>query len=255
MFCTESFTRSPNDLYNHITEVHKRETDELTNNNNNISNNNNNIKSVDEDNMEEKSKEEEENQIEDLSQPKSVVEEQKVNHVQQHLHLQDVVEENEEDIEDDFEPKDRDDETRFEAIQEEFQFDGKLIKPSYCVLPFVTDDEVEACTRRNIAVSPTIKIFLPSRNKSHCTHYLYAQEYYEQPEDYSEDEEEGQMVIDESPSPPAPAQTVAENLILAHRDRQQISPPVPSPMKNNFNNNELKINSFGQGFANAINIW
>merc|ERR1719367_689027 len=54
-------------------EVHKRETDELTNNNN-LSNNNNNIKSVEEDNIEEKSKEEEANQIEDLSQPKPVVE-------------------------------------------------------------------------------------------------------------------------------------------------------------------------------------
>ena len=34
MFCPQSFSRSPNDLYNHITEVHKRETDQLTNNNN-----------------------------------------------------------------------------------------------------------------------------------------------------------------------------------------------------------------------------
>ena len=54
------------------------------------------------------------------------------------------------------------------------------------------------------------------------------------------------MVIDEGP-PLSP-----ENLILARRD----SPPSPVNLsKNNFNNNELKINSFGQGFANAINIW
>ena len=52
------------------------------------------------------------------------------------------------------------------------------------------------------------------------------------------------MVIDESPQPSP------ENLILTRRD----SPP-PAPVNNNFNNNELKINSFGQGFANAINIW
>ena len=70
------------------------------------------------------------------------------------------------------------------------------------------------------------------------------QEYYEEPEEYSEDEE-GQMVIDEGPLTP-------ENLILAHRN----SPPSPVNLsKNNYNNNELKINSFGQGFANAINIW
>ena len=53
------------------------------------------------------------------------------------------------------------------------------------------------------------------------------------------------MVIDEGSLSP-------ENLILARRDS------LPSPVnlsKNNFNNNELKINSFGQGFANAINIW
>ena len=73
---------------------------------------------------------------------------------------------------------------------------------------------------------------------------LLLQEYYEEPEEYSEDEE-GQMVIDEGPLSP-------ENLILARRD----SPPSPVNLsKNNFNNNELKINSFGQGFANAINIW
>ena len=53
------------------------------------------------------------------------------------------------------------------------------------------------------------------------------------------------MVIDEGPLTP-------ENLILAHRNEP--SAPV-NLSKNNFNNNELKINSFGQGFANAINIW
>merc|ERR1739844_685116 len=65
-------------------------------------------------------------------------------------------------------------------------------------------------------------------------------EYYEQPEEYSEDQE-GQMVIDENPPTP-------ENLSF---DNQH----APSPASNNnFNNNELKINSFGQGFADAINI-
>ena len=232
MFCTESFTRSPNDLYNHITEVHKRETDEITNNNNTI-NNNNNIKSLEDEKMEEKSKDDA--KAEDLSQVKPA-QESDVNN----LGPKEAEEEDDEheDDEDEFEPTDRNDDTRFEAIQEEFEFDGKLIKPSYCVLPFITDDEVEACTKRNIAVS-SCKTF--NGSKWHIC--FFAQEYYEQPEEYSEDEE-GQMVIDESPQPSP------ENLILTRRD----SPP-PAPVNNNFNNNELKINSFGQGFANAINIW
>ena len=147
MFCTESFTRSPNDLYNHITEVHKRETDEITNNNNTI-NNNNNIKSLEEEKIEEKSKDDA--KAEDLSQVKPA-QESDVNN----LGPKEAEEEDDEheDDEDEFEPTDRNDDTRFEAIQEEFEFDGKLIKPSYCVLPFITDDEVEACTKRNIAVS------------------------------------------------------------------------------------------------------
>ena len=224
--------RSPNDLYNHITEVHKRETDEITNNNNTI-NNNNNIKSLEEEKMEEKSKDDA--KAEDLSQVKPA-QESDVNN----LGPKEAEEEDDEheDDEDEFEPTDRNDDTRFEAIQEEFEFDGKLIKPSYCVLPFITDDEVEACTKRNIAVS-SCKTF--NGSKWHIC--FFAQEYYEQPEEYSEDEE-GQMVIDESPQPSP------ENLILTRRE----SPP-PAPVNNNFNNNELKINSFGQGFANAINIW
>merc|ERR1719336_700738 len=197
-------------------EVHKRETDELTNNNNNLINNNinnNNNNNVKTELMEKSKEDEEEVEPENLTQEKlkTVVDQEETKKAQDEAEAEDAEEE--------YEPKDRTDDVRFEAIQEEFEFDGKIIKPSYCVLPFVTDEEVEACTKRNIA------------------------EYYEQPEDYSEDEE-GQMVIDEGPLTP-------ENLILAHRN----SPPAPVNLsKNNFNNNELKINSFGQGFANAINI-
>ena len=225
MFCTESYSRSPNDLYNHITEVHKRETDELTNNNNLISNNNN-VKTE----FMEKSKEEEEDEV----QPENLSQEKEKTVVDQG---ESKNEEDEEDAEEDHQPKDRTDDVRFEAIQEEFEFDGKIIKPSYCVLPFVTDEEVEACTKRNIAVR--MRVFF---DKS--SNIFNLQEYYEEPEDYSEDEE-GQMVIDEGPLTP-------ENLILAQRNE----PAAPVNLsKNNFNNNELKINSFGQGFANAINIW
>jgi hypothetical protein len=48
------------------------------------------------------------------------------------------------------------------------------------------------------------------------------------------------MVIDESPPPPPPA-TPTPVLLL---------PTTNS----NYNNNEIKINNFGQGFANAVNI-
>ena len=143
MFCTESYSRSPNDLYNHITEVHKRETDELTNNNNNLINNNN-VKTE----LMEKSKEDEEE-----VQPENLSQEKEKTVVVQEEAKKDQVEEEDEDVEEEFQPRDREDDVRFEAIQEEFEFDGKIISPSYCVLPFVTDDEVEACTKRNIAVS------------------------------------------------------------------------------------------------------
>jgi len=59
------------------------------------------------------------------------------------------------------------------------------------------------------------------------------------------------MVIDEGPLTP-------ENLALNLKRSPSVSPKArASPsfhINNNFNNNELKIQSFGQGFANAINI-
>ena len=143
MFCTESYSRSPNDLYNHITEVHKRETDELTNNNN-LSNNNNfkeesdaaaEMKMIEH----EESKDDEDAKIQDLSQATKSQEQEEAENLST------------EDVEVEEEPKDREDDSRFEA--EEFEYKGKLIKPSYCVLPLVTDDEVEPSTKRNIAVS------------------------------------------------------------------------------------------------------
>merc|ERR1719412_2389917 len=113
MFCTESFTRSPNDLYNHITEVHKRETDEITNNNNTI-NNNNNIKSLEDEKMEEKSKDDA--KAEDLSQVKPA-QESDVNN----LGPKEAEEEDDEheDDEDEFEPTDRNDE--HEDDEDEFE--------------------------------------------------------------------------------------------------------------------------------------
>jgi len=196
-------------------EVHKRETDELTNNNN-TSNNNNNIKNE----KEEISKEEllEHQSKEDEVDVEICEENQSKNQQPNDEEEVDQLDGEDEESEDEYQVKDRDDDIRYEAIEEEFEFSGQYIKPCYCVLPFVTDEEVESSTRRNIA------------------------EYYEQPEEYSEDEE-GQMVIDENPPTP-------ENLSFEQRH----TPSPASNNNNNFNNNELKINSFGQGFADAINI-
>jgi len=123
--------------------------------------------------------------------------------------------------------KDRSDDVRYEAIEEEFEFSGEKIQPCYCVLPFVSDEEVENLTKRNIA------------------------EYYEQPEEYSSEDEEGEMVIDENPPPDSPEDLVARARTPAS---QQASPRPPSAVTSNYNNNELKVNNFGQSFADAINI-
>jgi hypothetical protein len=227
MFCTETFVRSPNDLYNHITEVHKRETDELTNNNNNNennNNNNNNIKMESEDeSIQDKVtlQEMEKKTILEVKREEIKTQESNINVKDEEDEDVDVdVDEEDEEEEDSFPIRDRKDDVRYEAIEEEFEFSGDTIKPCYCVLPFVSDDEVEGMTKRSIA------------------------EYYEQPEEYSEDEE-GQMVIDLNP-PTSPEEG-------ARRTPAQAS-PRHAAVPTNFNNNELKVNSFGQSFADDINI-
>jgi hypothetical protein len=171
MFCTESFMRSPNDLYNHITEVHKRETDELSNNNNNSENNNNNIKFESEEDiiLQEKAislQEMQENKFLLEEKKQAVILEEKREEIkiiqESNIDVENLDEEDEVDVdnkdveeeeEDDISVKDREDNVRYEAIEDEFDFSGEKIKPCYCVLPFVSDDEVEGMTKRNIAVS------------------------------------------------------------------------------------------------------
>ena len=260
MFCSETFTRSPNDLYNHITEVHKRETDELTNNNNNNENNNNNIKrESEEDSIHQKvvlQEIQEKNFIvQEIPQKQFVIQEPKREEIKIQESNIDVEEEDEEidvdevDDEDEYQEEnfpieDRKDDVRYEAIEEEFDFSGEKIKPCYCVLPFVSDEEVEGMTKRSIAVS----IADGSDDTLHWFYNVFIQEYYEQPEEYSEDEE-GEMVIDENP-PTSPED-------LAIRRTSVLPSPRPAgviTVPTNYNNNELKVNSFGQSFADAINI-
>merc|ERR1712127_514044 len=221
-------------------EVHKRETDELTNNNNNNENNNNNIKrESEEDSIHQKvvlQEIQEKNFIvQEIPQKQFVIQEPKREEIKIQESNIDVEEEDEEidvdevDDEDEYQEEnfpieDRKDDVRYEAIEEEFDFSGEKIKPCYCVLPFVSDEEVEGMTKRSIA------------------------EYYEQPEEYSEDEE-GEMVIDENP-PTSPED-------LAIRRTSVLPSPRPAgviTVPTNYNNNELKVNSFGQSFADAINI-
>jgi len=214
-------------------EVHKRETDELTNNNNNNNNenNNNNIKMEPEaESFQQKVTIQEKKTItlEEKREEIKMMQQSNNNHVQE-VEDEDADEEEDVQVEDEYEGdeerfpvKDRSDDVRYEAIEEEFEFSGEKIKPCYCVLPFVSDEEVEGMTKRNIA------------------------EYYEQPEEYSEDEE-GEMVIDENPPPESPVD-------LACRTPPQASPSPRPTVTSNYNNNELKVNNFGQSFADAINI-
>ena len=46
-----------------------------------------------------------------------------------------------------------DDDVRYEPITEPFLFEGQVIYPCYCILPYMTDGEVESSCRRSITVS------------------------------------------------------------------------------------------------------
>merc|ERR1719471_1465883 len=198
-------------------EVHKRETDELTNNNNNNNNenNNNNIKMEPEaESFQQKVTIQEKKKTITLEEKREEIKmmQQSNNNQVQEVEDEDADEEEDVQVEDEYEGdeerfpvKDRSDDVRHEAIEEEFEFSGEKIKPCYCVLPFVSDEEVEGMTKRNIA------------------------EYYEQPEEYSEDEE-GEMVIDENPPPESPVD-------LACRTSPQASPSPRPTVTSNYNNN------------------
>ena len=142
-FCPKTFTRSPNDLYNHIAEVHTLKSGDRINNNS--------FKGV----------EVGAPQTQPLSlvlpsvlTPPSETSERVSPQEDDPNDETDEYDEKDEYDGEDEEPRiqDRDDDVRFDPITEEFLFEGKMIRPSYCVLPFVTDEEVENITQRNIKV-------------------------------------------------------------------------------------------------------
>merc|ERR1711990_421779 len=171
---------------------------------NNENNNNNNIKMESEaDSFPQKVTIQQEKKTITLEEKREEIKILESNHRVEEEEEDDEDEEEDVQVEDEYEGeeepiqiKDRSDDVRYEAIEEEFEFSGEKIQPCYCVLPFVSDEEVEGMTKRNIA------------------------EYYEQPEEYSEDEE-GEMVIDENPPPESPVD-------LACRTPPQAS-PSPRP--------------------------
>jgi len=145
--------------------VHKKETDEMQGSN--INHNNNSILSYSQVRKVDPQQELEEPQTAPLSlvtapTPPSDNSPQK----SPESSLSHTEEEDEEDVEDEEteddeaeegeeeepEVRDRNDDQRYEPVTEEFLFEGDMIKPCYCVLPFVTDEEVESITRRNISV-------------------------------------------------------------------------------------------------------
>ena len=54
-------------------------------------------------------------------------------------------------------PDEDEDDVRYEPITEPFLFEGQVIYPCYCILPFINDAEVEASCRRSITVSAAIQ--------------------------------------------------------------------------------------------------
>ena len=127
IFCSKLFTRSSNDLYNHITEVH--EHDVKKNQNNNTETINNNCVLPPKEN--------------DQPEPLSLVMTSALTPpTEEDRHMDHSVEcYTDEDSNDDF-INDRNDDIQFEPVTQEFLFEGQLIKPSYCVLPFVTEKKI-----------------------------------------------------------------------------------------------------------------
>ena len=194
-FCPETFTRSPNDLYNHITEVHKHQTDHQPPQINgsiinsvattNISNNNNSTASF---SLKEPMKVETTSPDEPLSlvlpsvltppseserspppPPTSAVPDDfkpvdvAASEDDEEIDVEAHDEEDDDDDDTGGEERvvnDRDDDIRFEPVTEAFLFEGQMIRPSYCVLPFVTDEEVEQYTSRNNEIAVIIFLFL-----------------------------------------------------------------------------------------------
>jgi len=93
-----------------------------------------------------------------------------------------------EDSNDDF-INDRNDDIQFEPVTQEFLFEGQLIKPSYCVLPFVTEKKINKHLQRG-------------------------------KDSNSDDEIEDKMIIDENPTNEIFIEKFNNNNILSAKDKQ-----------------------------------
>lgn len=158
LFCPDE-CQSSNDLYRHITDKHKKETDELIKLNGLQAPPEEDHIQIETENLSLPIKEEvvvsqpqvvqspppippQLKQIQEplippprLSTPKSEIEVGEIR----------IREEEEEDEEED--------DIRYEPITEPFLFEGEIIHPCYVVLPFVTDKDIEVCIRKSANVS------------------------------------------------------------------------------------------------------
>merc|ERR1719336_1141973 len=75
-------------------------------------------------------------------------------------------------------PSSEDDDVRYEPITEPFLFEGAVIYPCYCILPFISDSEVEASCKR------PINVYYGNGNGAEDNH--------------DDEAEEGELQIDES---------------------------------------------------------
>ena len=128
IFCSKLFTRSSNDLYNHITEVHQQDVMNNQNNNTETINNNCVLPSN------------EKNQPEPLS---LVMTSALTPPTEEDIRTDNSVEDYPDEDSNHVCIRDRNDDIQFEPVTQEFLFEGQLIKPSYCVLPFVSEKEIK----------------------------------------------------------------------------------------------------------------
>ena len=134
LFCNLE-TVTSNDLYRHITDAHQKETDELRPS---LLAARSDAAAAAKEAQQKAKMEEEEQKKQDL------------------LNQQELEEVENEAAMDDDQPEQLSDDLRYEPITEDFLFEDNIISPCYVVLPYVTQEEVEAACDEPIEVSSLI---------------------------------------------------------------------------------------------------